>query len=850
MPVAEARHSAGMLGNPAAGSPKILVVEDDLVDRMAFERMVESQGLPYRCRYATSLAEARKILAAESFDVILTDHNLGDGSGLEVLELVADRPVIVITGAGNEETAIRAMRAGAYDYLTKDVDGRYLKVVPVTVDAACRRHASERRARMLQQALTSINDSIYITDREGRFLFVNQTFRDTYGYREEEVLGQPEEILWADAEAGPELCRPAALPAAGERGECLHRRADGSELAVLLARSPIVDDDGVAIAAVGAARDISERKRWELALQESEERYALAAAGSNDGLWDWHLGRRRVYYSERFKSTLGYRGDELEPIPEAWFDLVHDDDLDLLRAQIEAHVEGKTSHFENEHRIRSRDGEVLWVQARGLAVRDREGKAYRLAGSLRDVTDRKRAEEQLIHAALHDSLTGLPNRALFMDRLDNAIKRQRRRPDHSFGVIFLDLDRFKVINDSLGHLAGDQLLQAIGRRLQGCLRIADTVARLGGDEFGVLLEDLDDEAEVAEVAERIDEELRRPFLIDGREFRTAASLGVALSSTGYERAEDLLRDADTAMYRAKSRQSRGRQVVFDPAMHARAVALLDLENDLRRAVEELNFEVHFQPILSLAAGGLKGFEALVRWPHPERGLVSPGDFLPLARETGLLPAIGWWVLGRSCRLVRGWQRRFPAAAAVTVAVNLDGQQLSSAEFPEEVAAALQASGLAPTSLELEITEDMIIDNPELTAVTLERLRADGIGLHIDDFGTGYSSLSQLHRFPVDALKIDRSFVWRMSAEGEEIVRTIVSLAHNLGLEVMAEGIETVDQLERLRELGCQLGQGFLFAKPLSPAGVEELLGRQPLVFPGFANAESGGDERRTSGNSP
>ncbi len=700
---------------------RLLLVEDDAVDRMAFERFVRRQGLAYDVVAVNSVEAAAELLGKASFDVVLTDYHLGDSTGVEILGLEPGVPVIVITGAGNEQIAVEALRAGAYDYLVKDAGRQYLEMMPVTIDNAWRRHASEVEARQLAQAL-----------------------------------------------------------------------------------------------------------------KVSEERYALAAAGSNDGLWDWDLESGQIYLSARWKSILGYADDELGSSPESWFELVHPEDLDLLKAQIEAHLEGRTPHFENEHRIRRRAGEYLWVLNRGLAVRDDRGDAYRFAGSQRDITHRKRAEERLTYAALHDELTGLPNRALFMDRLDNAVKRFRRRNDQHFGVLFLDLDRFKVINDSLGHVAGDKLLCSIARRLESCLRIGDTVARFGGDEFAVLLEDVADFAEVDKVAERIDRELEKPFHIHGHEFFTAASLGVALSSTGYECAEDLLRDADTAMYRAKS-EGRGRRVFFDPAMHDRAVARLHLENDLRRAIDRQEFEVYFQPLVELAAGRLRGFEALVRWRHPEKGVMVPGEFLGVAQETGLSQRIGWWVLGEACRRLKAWQQRFGWAGELAVSVNLDARQLSSAELLERVESELAASDLEPRCLQLEITEAMIIENPEITSKVLADLRRQGIRLYVDDFGTGYSSLSQLHRFPVDTLKIDRSFVAGMRPENDEleIVRTIVSLAHNLHLTVMAEGVETAEQLAQLRDLGCEYAQGFLFARPLAPGAVEDLLEIGPEPFAGL-----------------
>lgn len=819
----------------------VLLVEDDVVDRMAFERAVAREALPYRCTMADSLAEARRWLAEQSFDIILTDVNLGDGSGLDLLALAPDKPVVVITGAGDEETAVEAMRAGAYDYLTKDTGGRYLKMVPVTIEKARRNHAAKQRARMLQQAVTRINDAVYVTDLDGCFIFVNPSFCRTYGWSEEAILGQLEEVLWSDTGDQDLLpCRPFGISRGGEHGECRHRRADGMVLPVLISRSVIVDELDRAVAAVCAVRDISERTTWESALRESEQRFALAAAGANDGLWDWDLRRGQVYYSGRWKTILGFDDETIDDRPEVWTERIHPDDRPLFEAQLDAHLRGHTPHFENEHRLKVATGSYRWMQVRGLAVRDDQRGATRVAGSLRDITEHKEAEERLTHAALHDALTGLPNRALFMDRLGRALERLRRHGDeHAFAVVFLDLDRFKVINDSLGHLAGDELLTAIAHRLASCLRQIDTVARLSGDEFAILLEELGDSSRAEQVVERIHQALEAPFRIHDHEIFTAASLGVAHGHRGYERPEDVLRDADTAMYRAKS-EGTSRRVVFDPGMHERAVALLHLESDLRRAVEQGEFELYYQPIVSLEDGSLDGFEALIRWRHERRGLVSPDDFLPLARETGLAPRIGWWVLREACRRLAKWRRLFPAAAGLSVSVNLDGEQLSSHELVEHVERALMETQLPAECLKLEITEGMIIENPELAAATLERLRRDGVGFYIDDFGTGYSSLSQLYRFPVDALKIDRSFVGALTVApaGSErpeqgqaaIVRTIVDLAHNLGLEARGEGVEQREQLDFLRDLGCSHAQGYYFSRPLPVSGAEKLLAEDRLVF--------------------
>ncbi|HEX8353101.1 MAG TPA: EAL domain-containing protein [Pyrinomonadaceae bacterium] len=447
------------------------------------------------------------------------------------------------------------------------------------------------------------------------------------------------------------------------------------------------------------------------------------------------------------------------------------------------------------------------------------------------------SREHFRNAALHDALTGLPNRTLLMSHLKLAVEHARRRPGYLFGVLFLDLDRFKVVNDSLGHVAGDQLLVQLARRLEDCIRSTDTVARLGGDEFAILLSDIEDYADAARVADRIQEGLARPFHLGGHEVYTSASIGITLSANGYSDPEAILRDADTVMYRAKA-NGKARHELFDEAMHARAVALLRTETDLRRAVERDEFCVVYQPILSLLTGEVAGFEALVRWEHPERGRVAPSEFIPVAEETGLIVEIGRRVLGESCRQLRDWQARGVAHGSLHMSVNLSGKQFAQAGLAACVAEALGESGLDPRCLRLEITESVIMGNAEATCSTLARLRALGIGVSIDDFGTGYSSLSYLHRFPIDTLKVDRSFISRMGGGDEdgEIVRTIVTLACNLGMGVVAEGVETARQAELLRGLGCEYAQGYLFSRPLDPDAAEAWLAARHAGRPAAVRA--------------
>jgi diguanylate cyclase (GGDEF)-like protein len=422
-----------------------------------------------------------------------------------------------------------------------------------------------------------------------------------------------------------------------------------------------------------------------------------------------------------------------------------------------------------------------------------------------------------------------------MDHLKLSVERGKRREDRLFAVLFLDLDRFKVVNDSLGHMVGDQLLVGIARRLEICLRPGDTVARLGGDEFTVLLEDLMSVTEAIEVADRLQKALALPFNLNGHEVFATVSIGIALSSTGYDRPEEVLRDADTAMYRAKM-LGKARHEVFDKTMHARAMNLLQMESDLRRAIERNEFVLHYQPIVALETGTISGFEALIRWQHPERGFVPPDDFIPIAEETGLIIPIGQWVLEEACRQIHEWQEQFTQYPPLQISVNLSSKQFVNSNLIDQIRRVLRETNVEPQSLKLEITESVVMENFDMAIEMLNQLRTLGIELSIDDFGTGYSSLSYLHRFPISTLKIDRSFVSRMSDNNEnaEIVRTIMMLARSLKMDVVAEGVETIDQLTQLAMLECEYGQGYYFSKPLKIADAAKLLAdgqTYPITLP-------------------
>jgi len=517
---------------------------------------------------------------------------------------------------------------------------------------------------------------------------------------------------------------------------------------------------------------------------------------------------------------LGYTDRELLATDFQGF--VHPDERITARTKWEQLLSGRIPGYQIETRCIHRDGQVVWVLWSVSRAIVEHSESAHLIFQIQNITDRKAAEERLQHDAFHDALTGLPNRALMMDHLRLAIARNKRKSEVTFAVLYLDLDRFKVVNDSFGHMIGDQLLIGIARRLEGCVRPGDTVARVGGDEFTILLEDVTNVGEAVSVAERIQQELKLPFNLSGRDVFTTVSVGIAPGSNSYNQPDEILRDADTAMYRSKS-LGKARHETFDEEMQARTVNLLQMENDLRRAYERNEFFVNYQPIVALDDFRVCGFEALLRWQHPDRGLISPAEFIPIAEESGQILQIGEWVLREACHQLQRWQEKFPSNKPLYMTVNLSAKQFAQPDLVDRVRAILTETKIDPAFLKLEITESVVMDNFASAAAMLSQLRALGVGLSIDDFGTGYSSLTYLHQFPIDTLKIDRSFVTRMDKENVEIVRTILMLAENLGMDAVAEGVETEEQMTLLRNLSCQSAQGYFFSKPLSVADAEAMI---------------------------
>jgi diguanylate cyclase (GGDEF)-like protein/PAS domain S-box-containing protein len=578
--------------------------------------------------------------------------------------------------------------------------------------------------------------------------------------------------------------------------------------------------------------EMAERDHAEQRLQASEQRLESILNSLDEVVWSTaipapgDLSELKIpevlYLNQAVEGIYGRRRTEFLSNSKLRLEIIHPEDLEHVQQVLPTLMTSGSLNL--KYRILQPNGDVRWLSDRSRLIHDHNGLPIRIDSIVSDITDHTLTEARLVHDALHDSLTGLPNRTLFMDRIGQALRYSKRRQSYMFAVLFIDLDRFKIVNDSLGHAIGDQLLITISQVLKSSVRNTDTVARLGGDEFTILLDDLQHPDDASNLAQRLLSHFTAPLQIEGHTVFTSASIGLALSNPTYEQEADLLRDADIAMYFAKS-LGKSRYAIFDQAMHAKALKLMNLESDLRLAVERGEFILHYQPIFCLQTMQLSGFEALLRWEHPERGLISPLEFIPIAEETGLIIPIGEWVLQAACQQFCDWQRYIPLAANLKLSVNLASKQIEAPNLLTKLDQILLETGMEGSSLKLEITESMLMDQGETTLALLSEIRSRQIQLSIDDFGTGYSSLSYLRRFPVNTLKVDRTFVGLMNLDNEnfEIVRTIITLAHALGMDVVAEGVETSAQLDQLKSLGCAFGQGFLFSRPLETSAAEAFM---------------------------
>ncbi|HEY9703366.1 MAG TPA: EAL domain-containing protein, partial [Allocoleopsis sp.] len=698
-----------------------------------------------------------------------------------------------------------AFNNGELQLLTELADSLSFGIISLRRKEALRE--SEDRYRQLVQTQS---DLICRSLADTTITFANESLCRVLGCSLEELKGKKwlefavpddlQSILERISQLTPE--KPSFL------SEHRYDRANGQIGWTQWINQGIFNVQGELIEIQSVGRDITELKQVESALRESEERYRLLAENINDLVCIHQLDGKYLYVSLSCESLLGYTYDEMMRTDP--YTLWHPEDRHRIIQDNIASVQ-TIKPIPITYRMRHKSGDYIWFETLTKPILDSNGQVVRLQTTSRDVTERILAQNQLKYEALHDTLTGLPNRLLLMERLELAINRFNRSENYHFAVLFLDLDRFKVINDSLGHLTGDQLLIIIAQKLQSMIRTTDLAARLGGDEFVILLDDIKDIQDCIRVTERIFTELADPLIIDTREIYINTSIGIVFGSKDYQDATQLLRDADIAMYRAKN-QGKARYEIFNAQMHTEAITRLHLENDLRQALAKLDadktppeFVLYYQPIIDLDTEQLAGFEALIRWIHPTKGLIPPGEFIPIAEETGLITLLDYWVLRTACEQLSAWQKILPHTSHLKVSVNLTAQDLQQKNLLEVVDRVLYETNLPCCCLILEITESMLIDDIEHTITVLENLKKCGIKISIDDFGTGYSSLSYLHRLPVDNLKVDRSFVNQMQEHqrNDQIIKTIITLSKHLELKAIAEGIETREQLERLQQLKYQ-----------------------------------------------
>jgi diguanylate cyclase (GGDEF)-like protein/PAS domain S-box-containing protein len=806
-----------------------------------------ADGAPSLALLERVLEGARILLLALDQDgvILLAEGGAAVGLGLEPQHAVG-RSVFEVFGRDPEVAhAVRRALAGEAASATIRRDQRELElsfesvldseglgqmVLVVGTDVTAYRlalSAVRNREERLRSIMDTVLDGIVVFNDEGVIEGFNPAASRMSGYSAGEVMGRHVALLLPELEnGGVEAALEAGRSGRDHSHETIGRRKDGRIFPIEIAISEF--KRGARRGFIGSFRDLTARRAADEALRRSEERYALVAEAANDGLLDWDIEAGTVYFSPRWPALLGMQPDELRPAPDEWFKRIHGDDFARVSADIDAHLAGATAHFESEYRIHHADGGWRWVISRGMAVRRPDGTPTRMVASLSDVTARKEAEQRVIHNATHDTLTGLPNRTLLFDRVS---RMQGRAARPRTALMVVDIDRFKVANESLGHSIGDQILVTMARRLPKSLAPGDTLARLSADEFAVLLADVEDEQAARAVAERLRRRIARPIDVAGDTVVLSASIGVAMVGPGKLRPADLLRDANLAMYQAKL-DGGDRVRLFSDELRQRSAFLLRSESELRRGIETGRLSVHYQPLVSLQNGHAAiGFEALARLVLPSGDMLPPNDFIPVAEQTGLILPLGLRVLQQACDQLRAWQADY--GSHLSLAVNLSPRQLEDRDIVKAIARVLEQAGHSGFRLKLEITEGALINNPEVAATQLAAIRALGVQICIDDFGTGHSSLAYLHRFPIDVLKIDRFFIGRMAERQRdfELVRGIVGLGHNLGVAVVAEGVETKEQAEILSGFGCEYGQGYLFGRPMSAGATTEWLERQRTHAP-------------------
>jgi diguanylate cyclase (GGDEF)-like protein/PAS domain S-box-containing protein len=772
-----------------------------------------------------------------------------------MLQFIVVRPVRQIAKVaqlvanGDRTARVGIKRSDELGELSANMDTMLEELIRRETLEADAKQESLAAQKRLEAALAELSCSnfaldqhaiVAVTDLSGKITYINDRFCEISQYTRDELLGKNHRLVNSGHHPKSfwvEMWRTVVRGGVW-RNEVCNRAKDGSLYWVDTTIVPYIDGEGQITKLVAIRSDITARKKAEVELRKSQERFDLAVNGSNDGIWDWTISTDEFYFSPRFKELLGYADNEFPDHLNSFKDRLHPYDAPETWEAVHQHIDFGAP-FDVIYRLSTKSGEWRWFRAKGAAIRDADGLVRRMAGSISDVTALKNAENRLAKDALIDGLTGLPNRKLLLERLRVNIE-QSKISEFNYALLFLDFDRFKLINDSLGHEAGDDLLRQIADRLKKNVRSEDSIsrtafgntsARLGGDEFVVLLPDLKFLEDAVQVGERLLSVLAAPYQLNGHEVFSTVSIGTVFGNPGYVRAEDVLRDADTAMYEAK-RAGKGCQVVFDEAMRDRVMRRQQLESDLHRAIQAGELSVDYQPIVEVASGAVHSLEALCRWKHPTLGFISPAEFIPIAEESGLISELGTWVLTTACRQLDKWRVEIGRLAPPRVAVNLSRKQLGQPGFAEVIRETFREFKIEPSSIELEVTEDALGGDLPTATKILESLKQVGVKLAIDDFGVGSSSFAALHRFPIDTLKIDRSLLtdFPKSKESAAMVQGLVAITESLGIMLVAEGIEEREQLFALQDLGCKLAQGYYFSRPLPAEKMTEFLQKQTQII--------------------
>ncbi len=802
---------------------KILIIVRDNTERKQIERLLENSQ-QYFNSLLSSLTDVVWSVDIKKSELIYINQATNEIYGRLPQEFTENKSLWLDIVHPDDRSHVEASSASILENGHKETEYRIIRPdgeirwinnrsqviyneegVPIRLQGLARDITERKKAEIvvknsqehLSHIINTISDGLIVIDQRGKITFANPAAEIIFARSQLELIGHDLGIPYVD--------HPITEVE-------IHQGNHKLVIAEMRVREIVWQGESAHLISLC---DITERYQAKVALQESEQKYRQIVETAAEGIWISDRDDTIVFANKQLAQMLDYQPSELIGSNLQDFIVVDGAKLDLT------HI-----NFHHDYKFKKQNGDTLWGIVSISPLYDSQGNYTGSLGLLTDITKRKQIEAELEYYASHDSLTKLPNRVTFFHRLGYAIESHRKNPSHFFAVLFLDLDEFKIVNDSLGHLMGDELLKLLAVRLGGCIRTQDTLVRLGGDEFTILLEQIPHADAAVKVAETIHQQLLIPFKLDNHEVFINASIGIALSNPAYEQPQEILRDADTAMYRAKA-QGKGCYVIFDRTMHQQALERLKLESELRRALEKREFIVHYQPIVSLETKKIIGFEALIRWRHPEKGLIPPYQFIPIAEETSLIIPLGYWILKTACTQIRSWQKRFNYP--LQISVNLSSKQLRDPLLIQTITTILQQTELDPQTLKLEVTESLLIENIEKATEILLQLRESKIGICLDDFGTGYSSLSYLRRLPFDVLKIDRSFLVDLHPhdQNSKIIHAILSLAHTLGIQVVAEGIETYSQFHELNRLNCALGQGYYFSRPLDQSAMENLLLNPP-----------------------